>query len=278
MKNKIGWIFVSCLTDSPHMKVLPFFALLLMASTATAQWSQEFDFSYGRAMPSGKMSEFIKRGNGMSMGYYLVHPNSKLAVGLTADIIIYGYDKSTQQYEFPDGTSADMDITVNNSFSNLMLAAKYYLATDQKLQPYLSGKAGYSFYRTNLGIYDPDDWDSCEPVEDAILSKDGTTVFSFGGGLKYDMAGIFKKMSTGMFFLDASLHMTRGGRVSYMNADGPDGHQHMGGGRGESVEASFINTQTQVIHKHHVGYLYTSAASMTDLRIGFSFRYGRMRR
>jgi len=260
------------------MKSFLFFVLVLTAHTTSAQWSHEFDFSYARAMPNGKMHEYIKRGNGLNMGYYLIHPNNKLALGLSADIILYGFDKSTQQYEFPDGSTADMDITVNNSFTNLMLGAKYYLVTDQKLLPYVSAKAGYSFYRTNLGIYDPDDWDNCKPVEDDILAKDGSTIFSFGGGIKYDMAGIFKKMPANSFYLDASLHMTRGGSVSYMNADGPSGHQHMGGSRGESVEASFINTDTQVIHKHHVGYLYTSAVSMADLRIGFSFRYGSLRR
>lgn len=59
-----------------------------------------------------------------------------------------------------------------------------------------------------------------------------------------------------------------------MNTDVPSTHHGSAPpNRTGTVEASFINTQTQVIHKHHVGYVYSSYAQMMDYRLTFSFRY-----
>ena len=40
----------------------------------------------------------------------------------------------------------------------------------------------------------------------------------------------------------------------------------------QDVMARFINTQTQVIHEHHVGYVYRSVMNMMDYRIGIIMR------
>lgn len=38
------------------------------------------------------------------------------------------------------------------------------------------------------------------------------------------------------------------------------------------VTAKFLNTQTQVIHEHHVGYVYTSMINMIDYRLDVILR------
>jgi hypothetical protein len=134
-------------------------------------------------------------------------------------------------------------------------------------------KAGYSWFNTNLNIYDPDDFDSCEPVETALLQKDGTWIYSVGGGLTYDLSSVFKKLHTEFLFINVSAFYTQGGTVNYMNTDVPDGHHSSSPpNRTGDLEATFINTQTQVIHKHHVGYVYTSFAQMMDFRLGLTIR------
>ncbi len=44
--------------------------------------------------------------------------------------------------------------------------------------------------------------------------------------------------------------------------------------RVQDVDAQFINTQTQVVHTHHVGYLYNSFVQMMDFRLGLTVNIG----
>lgn len=248
--------------------------LLISLTSAFGQWNREWSFGYAYSSPTGKMNQNIKQGNGIITDFHLVSPSKKFSLGVDFNYSIYGYDQTRQQYTFPDGTTANMDVDVTNSFLNLMAAGRYYLLTDKKILPYVEGKVGYSWYRTNLSIYDPDDFDSCEPVEKDILQKDGTVVYSFGGGLRFDLAPLFKKIKENHFFVNLSANYTQGGLVNYMNTDSPTSHHGSApSNRSGDVEAAFINTQTQVIHKHHVGYVYTSYAQMMDYRLTFTFRH-----
>jgi hypothetical protein len=110
-------------------------------------------------------------------------------------------------------------------------------------------------------------------VETDILKEDGTMIASFGAGFRWDLSNLFKKMNEGRLFMDLNANFTQGGYVDYMNTDAPDSanpHTHTSS---TDVEADFLNTQTQVIHKHHVGYLYTSPVQMMDYRLGIVFRF-----
>jgi opacity protein-like surface antigen len=263
------------LQDTIHMKKI-LFTILLIASIQSgyAQWSREWSLGYSYAAPTGKMKQNITRSHGGVLDFHFLSPTGKLALGTDFIYSIYGFDKTTQQYMFPDGTTANMDIQVSNSFFNLMASGRYYLITGKKLMPYVGLKAGYSWFVTDLNIYDPDDFDSCKPVETEMLQKDGTWIYSVGGGIQYDLSSVFKKLPKEVFLINVSAFYTQGGTVNYMNTDVPDGHHATTAppNRSGDLEASFINTQTQVIHKHHVGYVYSSYAQMMDYRITFTFR------
>jgi hypothetical protein len=71
-----------------------------------------------------------------------------------------------------------------------------------------------------------------------------------------------------MLFLDLNAHLTQGGQVDYMSVD----KKHNSSTAVSDVKAKFINTQTQVIHEHHVGNVYSSLAEMTEYRFGIAFR------
>ena len=241
-----------------------------------AQWSPEGSMGYSFAAPSGSMMNYIKQGNGIVLDFHMISPNQRFSLGADLNYTIYGFDQSRQQYMFPDGTMAEMDINVTNSFVNLMASGRYNLIIGKKLIPYVGVKAGYSFYRTDLTIYDPDDFDSCHPVETDLLKKDGTFIYSIGGGFKYDVANVFKKMRKEFFYINVSAFYTQGGNVSYMSTDAPMAHSSSSAtGNRQDVEAAFLNTQTQVVHKHHVGYVYSSYAQMMDFRISLLLRSGR---
>lgn len=254
-------------------KLVITFLLLSSIQTVYAQWAREWSLGYVYTSPTGKMNQNIERGHGGALDFHLLSPDRKLALGADLNYSIYGFDKTRQQYSFPDGTTADMDIQVSNSFFNLMASSRYYLITGKTLMPYVGLKAGYSWFVTDLNIYDPDDFDSCKPVETDMLQKDGTWVYSLGGGLQVDMSSIFQKLRKEVLFVNLSAFYTQGGTVNYMNTDVPDGHHTTTPpNRSSDLEAAFINTQTQVVHRHHVGYVYSSYAQMMDFRLTVAFR------
>lgn len=256
------------------MKTLSLFFLLALSHLAIAQiQNYEFGVGYTYSSPIGTMQQNIKRGNGVTLDFYVTPEHmSRFAFGADLNLTIYGTDESKQEYTFNDGTTAKMDIIVNNYFTNFMVGGRYYLTETEgrKILPYVMLKGGYSWFRTDLNIYDPDDNDHCEPVETDMLIKDGTFLFSGGAGLHYDLSNVFKKWSSNRFIFNISASLTLGGQVNYMNTDPPD---HSSGNHSQSdVTAQFVNTQTQVVHEHHVGYVYNSYVEMVDLRAGFIYR------
>jgi hypothetical protein len=246
--------------------------ILLMCSSFAVEaqrWGRELNAQYLYAKPLGPMGSIIDQGHGFGTNFGFVTPDSKLAFGVDLGFAQYGRDKSRQEYTFEDGSVAPMDVIVSNTFINAVAYSRYYLSTAGLVQPYLTGKLGYSAFSTHLNIYDPDDNDHCEPVDDDVLHRDGTFIASIGAGAKVDFATIFKRMQKGRFHFDASVSFIQGGEVRYMNADAPHTqHQHNSSPDADVVTAGFLNTQTQIVHEHHVGYLYSSVLQMTDLRVG----------
>ncbi|MBX2916578.1 MAG: hypothetical protein KF856_15015 [Cyclobacteriaceae bacterium] len=255
------------------MKTYLTFLLIGVSVAMFGQSRMEWSAGYTFASPSGKMQQNIRQGHGVTLGLHRVLPEKRMSVGLDMNFTIYGSDETRQLYTFDDGTTANMDVRVTNSFMNLMASVRYNLTTGKKVTPYVGLRSGYSWFRTNLSIYDPNDWDDCAPVETALLHKDGTLAYAAGGGIQYDLSHIFKRLSTGVLNLNVSAFYTQGGMVNYMNTDAPAHHQttpppnHV-----SDFTADFINTQTQVVHKHHIGNVYSSLFKMTDFRITITSR------
>jgi Outer membrane protein beta-barrel domain len=254
-------------------KILSVCILLFCIHSSYAQWKREWSMGYALSTPLGAMKQNINQGHGLVMDFLMVTPSRKYSVGIDFNCSMYGYDQTRQQYMFPDGTTAQMDVAVTNTFTTLMAAGQYNIITGKSLTPFVGFKTGYAWYKTNLSIYDPDDTDSCEPVEAALLQKDGTWIYSIGAGVKYDLSAVFKNINKERMFVKLSANYTQGGTVNYMNTDAPDAHHvSTSSNRSSDLEANFINTQTQVVHKHHVGYVYTSFAQMMDYRLTVVFR------
>lgn len=255
------------------MKTIAAIPFLILTALANGQpLKTEFGFGYTFAAPVGTMQKNINNGHGFTTEYYLLSKNDRLALGVDLNYTIYGHDKSRQEYTFNDGTVAPMDITVSNSFLNLMLGSRYYFNEGKVIKQFVTLRTGYTLFRTNLSIYDPDDLDHCEPIDKDLLLKDGTFLVSGGGGIQWDMRNIFKKHLPNTFVFNLGASLTLGGKVRYMNTDAPDHSHHM---PNSDVTAQFINTQTQIVHKHHVGYVYSSYVEMIELRAGFVMRLQR---
>jgi hypothetical protein len=238
--------------------------LISLASVAqlnNTEWGMGYIFS----IPEGSMQQNMKQAHGGYMDFYFTPVEKRYSIGMELSINTYGRDKSKQTYTLDDGSTAPMDIIVSNNFYNILVAGRYFLSTG-KVQPFVTGKMGYGLYATSLNVYDPDDFDHCEPVDSDVLKRDGTMVFAAGGGIRWEM---FPKKAPGRFFMNLSTNYTSGGKVNYMNADAPT-HSHSG--HTSDVYMKFLNTQTQVVHEHHVGNVYTSLVELMDFRLAVTMK------
>lgn len=246
--------------------ILMVLGALLVHAALAQRWDMASSFNYSR--PTGGMGRNIEQGFGITFEGARVLKNAPFSVGAEFSYNAYGHEKTRQQYTFDDGSVTETNVIVTNAFSNLMVTGKFFLRNTKLINPYLSGKGGYSWYRTNLTIEDPEDVDGCRPLESERLLTDGTFTASLGGGVRLDISGIFKKMPTSMLFLDLSAHMTEGGTVEYMNVHEQSTH----GSPDRDVMARFINNNTQVVHEHHVGHVYSSRVEMVEYRFGIVYR------
>lgn len=242
--------------------------LLTLCLAGPALWAQTFELGSNAnlSQPVGMMSGSMDNAFGITLEAGLVFKRPFTA-GIEMNFGNYGHQSSRQQYTFDDGSTTETDVNVSNNLMSVFLTGKHFLRPEKKVNPYLSAKAGWSWFTTNLTIEDPADEYSCHPIESDILSRDDTYTFSGGAGVRIDFNSIFKNTEENRFFIDVSIHGTYGGIIKYMNVD-----MHAHHSPDQDVVAKFINTQSQVVHEHHVGYVYSSVLNMVDYRIGIIMR------
>ena len=249
------------------MKTIKLLVLGILACPAVFAQNFEMQSNLFLAAPTGMMSDNMNSAFGITLGASR-NFKSPFSLGIELNIGNYGHETSRQEYTFSDGSVTETDVNVGNEITNIFLTAKHFLRNGKKLNPYLSGKLGWSWFTTNLTIEDPADEFSCHPLESEILSRDNTHSFSGGGGVRVDFNTVFQKTESGRLFFDFSFHALHGGIVKYMNVEidpaQPTPHH--------DVMARFINTQTQVVHEHHVGYVYSNVLSMVEYRLGVIYR------
>lgn len=249
------------------MKITNLFLILILGGPCVMAQGFELGTNFNLSQPVGMMSKNMNNAFGVTLEASKIF-NPSFTLGVEMAFGSYGYQSTRQQYTFDDGSVTETDVNVSNNMTSAFVTGKHFLLKDKKLKPYLSGKAGWTWFTTSLTIEDPEDEYSCHPIESDILSRDNTYTVSGGAGLRIDLQSIFKNTEEGRFYFDISVHGTHGGIVRYMNVrksphmNAPD----------QDVMARFINTQTQVIHEHHVGYVYSSVMNMMDYRIGIIMR------
>ncbi|MEX1239766.1 MAG: hypothetical protein WEB30_08615 [Cyclobacteriaceae bacterium] len=244
--------------------------LLLLVLTGPALFAQTLEL--GSDLFLSRPTEMMARNMNNAFGITLAaskHFKSPFSVGIELNIATYGHETSRQEYTFSDGSVTETDVNVGNGITNLFLTGKHFLRDGKNVNPYLSGKLGWSWFTTNLTIEDPTDEFSCHPLESEMLSRDNTYSFSGGAGVRLDFNTFFHKTESQRLFFDFSVHAIHGGIVKYMNVE-MDPAQPM---PDQDVMARFINTQTQVIHEHHVGYVYSNVLSMVEYRVGVIYRF-----
>jgi hypothetical protein len=242
--------------------------VVLLTTTVFAQkWELGMDFNVSQ--PIGGMERTMDNAFGANI-FGARNLKGPFSIGLEMGYSNYGSQTTEQEYFFDDGTSTITDVVVNNNIFNVNITGKWFLRNSKKLNPYVTGKLGWSRFSTNLYIEDPEDETSCEPLESDVLYHDETFTASAGAGMRLDFSSIFSKMPSDLFYVDMSILTVRGGTVSYMNVD-LDPSQPA---PAKDVMAKFINTDTMVIHEHHVGHVYSGLVDMLQYRLGFIFKPG----
>jgi len=236
------------------------FTLCVLASwQAVAQI--EFDLNYCYSRPSGQMANNIKGVHGLNLGIGYKISKTPIAIGLDIGLGGYGYQTQRQTYTFANGSTTTTNVNVSNNMTNLMLKTRIYYPTKAWVQPYIQLRGGLSYFYTNLTIEDPQDVDDCHPLESTILRSS----YNLAGS-----AGIGARIRVGeRFAIDISSNYVAGGRVSYMSLNKATTTATPTG----DVSAEFINTTNQVVHKHHVGYVYETPIRLFDWRIGMSMNF-----
>lgn len=246
---------------------IPLFFMLFAGHFISAQ-TFELGTNMNLSQPMGIMARNMNNSFGLTLEAARKF-KTPFSAGIELAFGNYGHQTTRQQYAFDDGSVTETDVNVGNNITTLYLTGKHFLRQGKDINPYLSGKAGWTWFTTRLTIEDPEDESGCHPLESDILSRDNTYTFSGGAGVRIDLQTIFKKSVEQRVFLDVSIHGTHGGIVEYMNVEN---HSHHSSAPAQDVIAKFINTQTQVVHEHHVGYVYSSVMNMVEYRLGVVFR------
>jgi hypothetical protein len=252
------------------MKNVKFLMLFLVSSSIGYSQGFEMGSNLIFSQPVSGMKNDMSNAFGITLDIAKKFKSSPFTVGTELTFSSYGTQNSVQEYTFDDGTTTETNVHVNNNITNLRLTGKYFLRKDKKFNPYLSGKAGWAWFTTRLTIDDPEDIDGCTPLVNDVLQRDNTYSLSAGAGARVDFSSLFKNMPEQRFFFDLSVHAVQGGRVRYMNVDADSKSTPPQ----SDVMARFINTRTQVIHTHHVGYVYTNMLNMMEYRLGVICKFG----
>ncbi len=227
----------------------------------------ELNMGYIYARPSEQMSQNFKGVHGFSLsGGYRI-PKTPFMVGLDLNLGGYGRQSERQTYTFSDGSTTETNVNVSNNIFNLMLLGRIYYPNSSMIQPYIQLRGGISNFFTNLTIEDPEDVDGCAPLESDILKSSTNFAGGVGIGTKINLGKIFS--SADRFSIDFSANYTTGGQVSYMSLK----RSTPQASPSSEVSADFINRHNQVVHKHHVGYVYRTPIRLIDWRLGVSFEF-----
>ena len=172
--------------------------VIVGALIGNAVLAQRFDLgsSFNYAKPIGGMAHNIDQGFGITLEGAWLPKAAPFSIGAEFAYNGYGQETTRQQFEFDDGTVTETNVIVTNTFSNLFITGKFFLRKEKLVIPYLSAKAGYSWYKTNLVIEDPEDQDGCHPLDSDKLLVDGTFTASGGAGVRLDFSALFKKMDS----------------------------------------------------------------------------------
>ena len=180
------------------MKLLYTLLFTFFIHVANAQF--ELGGSYSLSIPQQQMAKNIQPLHSLNSAllYKLPGKFSRVSVGAELGLGLYAYVTKEQDLRFPDGSGITTDFVYSSSVVNAALLTRVHLFEKAKVNPYITGKAGYSFFFSDVTVEDPDDPGACAPVDRKNIINDNTPYVAYGAGVKIDWSLFSKKTKTGI--------------------------------------------------------------------------------
>jgi len=285
-KKRLDFCHILAKIQPMKRYLLPILFTLPMISTAQF----EMKFSYLFNSPQNFMRSSLDQSHGFAMDYYGSVKKTNYYTGISFNMGIYGYHTEPIDFTATDGSIVKTNLNITNSYNSWSIYHKYRFSRFEenggRLIPFIDARTGWAFFRTSLYIEDPEDVSNCEPLEQDIMQKDNTWNVYGGAGFDFLLSGLRNKENPSpcqglQSYFTVSFGYNYGGKVSYMNVDRDGSNttsQHNHGTSPESGDQSayyttWVNTQSQVTHQHHTGYLYNSPVRMLEIKAGFVLRF-----
>ncbi len=261
---------------------------LFIVTPLLTQAQFETKMSYVFNSPQNFMRSSLDIASGFAMEMYGSVKKTNYYTGISFNVGVYSYHTEPIAFETADGSIINTNLNITNSFNSWSIYHKYRFSKFEengRLIPFIDGRTGWSFFRTSLFIEDPNDTDNCHPLEQSIMQKDNAWTVYGGAGFDLLLTGIFnpeRHATCGCpkSYFSFSVGFNYGGKVSYMNVDkegsntsATHNHEAMTDGDKKEYYTSWVNNQTEVVHQHHTGYLYTSPIRMLEIKTGFIIRF-----
>ncbi|HEX6193355.1 MAG TPA: hypothetical protein VFZ42_13365 [Chitinophagaceae bacterium] len=252
---------------------------LIFTIPALAQF--EAGGSYSLSIPQQEMAKNIQPLHSLNglIQYRMPGKFSRATLGTELGIGIYAYETRDQDLRFPDGSGTSTTIVYTSNVFHANLFSRLYFFEKAKFNPYITGKAGYANFFSNVTVGDPEDEDDCRPLEKKNIIRDDNFFLAWGGGFQIDLNVFSKKQQPGRGYIDLSINQVSGGKLDYINTKNIQDHVHVDPnapqpmpGKGEPLNVKFVNVSTQAVHEHQVAEVHNSALRMLDIKLGVVFK------
>ncbi|MEO7982680.1 MAG: hypothetical protein ABI688_01235, partial [Bacteroidota bacterium] len=229
---------------------------------------------YAFSTPRQQMADNIKPLHSIATGllYKLPGKLSRLQAGIDLAWGTYANTRKEQTFNFGNGVSTRTWVNYSSNVIQANLAGRVMLLEDKKIIPYVSGKAGYTSFYSNIYIEDPADAGGCKALDQRNLIKDGTISAGYGGGLQLDLSLFTKNKEKGTRYIDIGVNKISGSNIEYINTKKLiDASNPPVNSSGKALNVEFINATTQQIHEHQVAEVYTTPLRMLEFKISTVF-------
>lgn len=255
------------------MKIVSTMLLLFSCSLLRAQSYMTIGYSLGS--PQQEMNKNINHLHSLTAGIQFTIPgfDDRLQLGADLGWGTYANTSKEQTFTFRDGSSTTTQVNYSSNVLQGGVNARVFLLKNKGITPYVSGKAGYASFYSNIFIEDPHDAGACRPLDQKNIIRDGTIFGGYGGGLQIDWSVFNPKSHKKRGFIDIRVLNTRGGKVNYINtkklidASSPP----PAGENGKALNVKFVNATTNEIHEHQVAQVYTTPMRMLECRVSWVF-------
>ena len=254
------------------MKYICSLLFIFLSLSAFSQFNM--NVGYSLSAPQQQLGDNIKPLHSISAGisYKLPGALSRVQTGIDFSVGTYASTRKQQTFNFDNGNSTKTWVNYSSNVAQANLSARVFILQNKKLMPYVSGKAGYTSFYSNIYIEDPNDPGGCKALQKRTLIKDGTISTGYGGGLQLAWSLFSKKVKRENKFIDISINKINGSHIDYINTKKLiDASNPPTGTNAKPLNVQFINATTQQIHEHQVAELYNTPLRMLECKISMVF-------